>query len=87
MPKLCPKTLDKHYLNKPPRRKQAGYVKGIILLYSPSPPPASPCSHGGQANPLPQGEGIGGNPTASGWGIKKNSINSIPPVHEKHRDF
>jgi hypothetical protein len=23
----------------------------------------------------PQGEGIGGNPTASGWGIKKISIN------------
>jgi hypothetical protein len=26
---------------------------------------------------LPQGEGIGGNPTASGWGIKKISIKTI----------
>ena len=48
----------------------AGGMKRKILTLSPSPADCKKLSIYSQ-HPSPQGEGTSGNPTASGWGIKK----------------
>ncbi len=49
---------------------QAGGMKWKILILSPSPADCKKLSIYSQ-HPSPKGEGTSGNPTASGWGIKK----------------